>query len=184
MKPKICSPLIAAIFASTSSIAADGPGPTGWTKSDSGVYSHNASGVACPARIGVYMLGQVEGPASPNLLGTCNYSDSEGRRGIIDVRRYLRGVGETPFAIENDRMLIDGGQIQGASAGAKLGAYYRGGVGQMIDGEPARILVLTTVRNGLLVDCVEWQKTSAPSLLRAGVAPFSHHCSELFGPLR
>ena len=182
MKPTICGGLIATVFAFTSSLAADGPGPAGWKKSAYGIYSHTESGVTCPPRIGVYTLGQVDGPANPNFLGTCHYSDAEDRRGLIHVRRYMRGVGDTPVAIGNDQMLMEGTQNKDAPQGAKTAGTYRGGPGPNIGGEPTRILVQTTVKNGLLVDCVEWQKNSTPSLVRIGVAPFSQHCSELLGP--
>jgi hypothetical protein len=127
--------------------------PEGWSRSATG-YTHDESGISCPATIGSYSLLRLEGPAAPTTLGTCVYSGGALRIGQVRVRKFVDGVGETPLAIQNDRGLMGLVPMGGASAGTRPVAAYRAGPGPVIDGTETSQFVLTSVRKGLMMDCI------------------------------
>ena len=154
--------------------------PEGWVLGTDGTYSHGESGVTCAPTIEKFALQKLDGPAEPNILGICEYSDADGRRGEIRVRRYISGVGETPLAIKNDRVLMGDEGATGLPTGAKLMAAARAGPGPQIEGEPTIRNVYTFAQHGLLIDCAAWEKKSvyAP---KDAMLSFSLACMHLQG---
>ena len=130
------------------------PLPDGWSRGDDGTYTHDKSGVVCPPAKGPYTFVRLDGPSDPGILGVCNYSGGPARIGKIRVRSFIDGVGETPLAIQNDRGLMGMIPVQGVPAGGRPVAAYRGGPGPVIDGVQTTQFVLTSVSNGLMVDCI------------------------------
>ena len=80
--------------------------PDGWTQTNDGSFSQVQSGVVCAKTLGAYNFVRLDAGASANELGTCIYSGGDVRVGKIRVRRFVDGVGETPLAIQNDRVLM------------------------------------------------------------------------------
>src|SRR4051812_33747581 len=99
--------------------------PVGWVKSSDGSFTHTERGFVCKAAINAYTLQRVDGPADPNILGTCVYSGGVDRIGLIRVRKFIDGVGDTPLAVQNDRRLMGLAPANGVPAGAKLVEAYR-----------------------------------------------------------
>ena len=136
-------------------LAADPPAaPDGWSRADDGTYTHDKSGVVCPPAMGAYTFVRLDGPTDSGILGVCVYSGGPVRVGKIRVRTFIDGVGETPMAIQNDRGLMGLVPIQGMPAGGKPVGAFRGGPGPIIDGTETAQLVMTDVKNGLMVDCI------------------------------
>jgi hypothetical protein len=128
--------------------------PAGWTKSADGSYAHSDSGIVCSAKVNAYTLQRVDGPADPNILGTCVYSGGDKRIGLIRIRKFVDGVGETPLAIQNDRGLMGLVPMSGGPPGAKPVEAFRSGPGPIVDGTQLGQFVITSVHKGLLSDCI------------------------------
>jgi hypothetical protein len=156
MKAVLC--LIAVLGAGAALADSTAP-PDGWTLNGDGVYSHSQSGVVCAKTVGTYNFVRLDGPSEPNILGVCVYSGGDLRIGEIRVRKFIDGVGETPLAIQNDRSLMGLVPMTGAPPGAKPLGAQRIGPGPMIDGNETRQSVVTTVRGGLLMDCISLTRT-------------------------
>lgn len=140
--------LACAVLLATAALADDVP--AGWSRGGDGTYTHIASGVTCASDVKGYAFKGIQGPSDPNFEGVCTYDDGKGDTGLLRVRRYVEGVGETPMAIQNDYGLMHpqmsgGGQILGA---------VRGGPGPLVDGVQTYQIVMTTVAKGYLVDCI------------------------------
>ena len=120
--------------------------PVGWSEAGD-VMLHEASGTRCPHDISGFHAMRLSGPVEPNILGTCRYEDPSGwDEAGMQVRRYMRDVGESRLAIENDRALLE----------------PRGGTPMMMvrfapvtnrNGEMGGVVIITKTRNGLLIDC-------------------------------
>jgi hypothetical protein len=142
------------------SAAADEMAKAGW-KMDGGAAFHEASTTKCPAELPGFNALIFTGPAEPNILGTCTYKDSSGMGDAgIQVRKYMRDVGESRDAIINDRTLIE--PRPGADVPFMMVRI------QPIttrDGKSGGRMVITKTRGGLLIDCFgegeSIEKTSA-----------------------
>ena len=150
--------------------------PAGWSRAADGTYTHVESGVVCPVDVKGYSLRQVEGPSDPGFLGICSYQNADGVAGLIRIRRYIEGVGETPLAIQNDYGLMHP-DVQTGNGIGKMVDAFRGGPGPVVDGVQTRQMVTTTVVRGLLVDCIDRQA-------KEGMPPhdFSDACWSLNSP--
>jgi hypothetical protein len=133
----------------------------GWSRAADGAFTHTQSGVTCPSDIKGYAFKALAGPSAPNFEGICSYDNGQGETGLVRVRRYVEGVGETPLAIQNDYGLMhptmsNGGRVVGA---------FRGGPGPVVDGVQTYQIVMTTVAKGYLVDCIarHTEKSMPPS---------------------
>ena len=148
--------LLAGIPAALAQSAYDNPGSAaaqamtkaGW-KMDAGVALHAASTTTCPAMLPGFAALIFTGPIEPNILGTCTYKDSAdaGDTGI-QVRRYMRDVGESRDAIANDRTLME------PRAGENV-PFMMVRITEITtrDGKPGGRMVITKARGGFLVDC-------------------------------
>jgi hypothetical protein len=134
------------------------PLPDGWTARADGSYTHLQSGVVCSKTIGTYNFVRLDGPSDAGILGICIYSGGDVRVGEIRVRKFIDGVGDTPLAIHNDRVLMGLEPIAGAPPGARIESGARGGPGPSIDGSASYQYVVTNLRNGFLVDCISQTK--------------------------
>lgn len=140
--------LIILAFTARSALADDVP--AGWARAADGTYTHVASGIACPAEIKGYRFKRLDGPVAPNMEGVCTYENGNGETGLVRVRRYVEGVGETPLAIQNDYGLMH----PNTSNGGKMVGAFRGGPGPVVDGVQTYQIVLTNVAKGFLIDCI------------------------------
>ncbi len=120
----------------------------GW-KMDSGAAIHEASTTRCPAELPGFAALIFTGPVGPNILGTCTYKDSadSGDAGI-QVRKYMRDIGESRDAINNDRTLMEPGP--GADIPFMM---VRLAPITTRDGKSGGRMVITKTRGGLLIDC-------------------------------
>jgi hypothetical protein len=122
--------------------------PTGWTQREDGAYVHTASAAICPAELGGLKRAGLEAKAAPDL-GICTYTSEQDREGLIRVRQYVRGQGETSLAIQNDIMLIEP-----PPGSPNVVAGQRVGPGPEKNGAPTQQFVITVAHNGILIDCV------------------------------
>jgi len=130
------------------SAAAKEMAKAGW-KMEHGVALHEASMTKCPAELTGLNALVFTGPVDPNILGTCTYKDptDSGDAGI-QVRRYMRDVGESRDAIINDRTLME------PRPGAEIPfMMVRLSPITMRDGKSGGRMVITKTRGGLLIDC-------------------------------
>jgi hypothetical protein len=134
-------------FASGAAMA-DGV-PAGWIKAPDGTYTHTASAMHCPSEIAGFVFQALSVPADPNFEGVCTYTKGD-ESGLLRVRRYVEGAGETPLAIKNDYGLMHPAQANGG----QIVAAYRGGPGPVLDGVQTHQFVLTFATKGYLVDCI------------------------------
>ena len=121
--------------------------PVGWDRNLDGSYKQAESGVLCPRSFGGFGFTRIEGPASntPNVLGTCFYSDGQGRVGTLRVRRYDSKNDQRALAA-NDKALM-------ATDGTAPRILLHSG----IDHNGGSRVTATVARRGLLVDCSVWQ---------------------------
>lgn len=133
---------------SNGSAAAEEMAKAGWTMV-SGAAVHEASTTKCPAELPGFNALIFTGPAGPNILGTCTYKDSAGNGDAgIQVRKYLRGVGESRDAVVNDRTLME------PRPGAEVPfMMVRMAPITTRDGKNGGRMVITKTRGGLLIDC-------------------------------
>jgi hypothetical protein len=148
-----------------------GNAQAGWTQGADGTYAHIASGMRCPSEIAHYAFQSFSGPADPNFEGVCTYAKGS-ESGLLRVRRYVAGAGETPLAVRND----DGLMHADMSNGGKIMAAFRGGPGPVVDGVQTYQFVLTFALKGYLVDCIarHADKSQPP-------ADFTDACMKLAG---
>jgi hypothetical protein len=129
------------------SAAAEAMAKAGW-RMDSGTAVHEASSTKCPADLPGLEALIFTGPLGPNVLGTCTYKDSTGAGDTgIQVRRYIRDVGESRDAIQNDRTLME---PRGSNPPFMTVRF------QQIttrDGKRGGRVIITKTRGGLLIDC-------------------------------
>jgi hypothetical protein len=120
----------------------------GW-KMEGSAALHAASTTKCPAELTGLGALIFTGPVEPNILGTCTYKDNaDGGDAGIQVRRYMRNVGESRDAIQNDRMLME------PRAGADVPfMMVRFTPITTRDGKRGGRMVITKTRGGLLIDC-------------------------------
>ena len=143
-----------------SSAAAQAMAKAGWTM-ESGAALHQASSTKCPAELPGFNALIFTGPVEPNILGTCTYKDdADGGDAGMQVRRYMRDVGESRDAIINDRMLME--PRPGADVPFMM---VRLTPITLRDGKSGGRMVITKTRGGLLIDCFgegeSLEKTSA-----------------------
>ena len=121
--------------------------PDGWTKDAGGGFAHVSSETKCPLESDGFKTLLFSGAAEPNIVGICHYADAmdTGDAGIR-LRRYLAGVGESPEAIANDRMLIEPGSNGPPLFTVRIAPLT-------VNGKSGARLTITKVRGGLLVDC-------------------------------
>jgi len=133
---------------SPGSAAAQAMTKAGW-KMESGMALHAASTTRCPAMLPGFDTLIFTGPAEPNILGTCTYKDNaDGGDTGMQVRRYMRDVGESRDAIVNDRALME------PRAGANVPfMMVRFTEITTRDGKPGGRMVITKAKGGFLVDC-------------------------------
>jgi hypothetical protein len=162
--------LVAVLMASSAALAQSIP--AGWSQSEN-TYTHTASGIACPTDVAGYTFKSIAGPSDPNFDGVCTYDKGGSETGLIRVRHYVDGVGETPMAIQNDYRLM---HPDIAGGPGKIMGTVRGGPGPVVDGVQTYQLVLTTIHNGFLVDCISrhTDKSAPPS-------EFALACNRLMG---
>jgi hypothetical protein len=89
------------------------------------------------------------GPSAPNIVGTCTYKDTaDGGDTGIQVRRYIRGVGESRAAVLNDRTLMEPRPGEDAP-------FMMVRIDEIMtrDGKPGGRMVITKKRGDFLVDC-------------------------------
>ncbi|MDZ4867732.1 MAG: hypothetical protein SGI91_10445 [Alphaproteobacteria bacterium] len=86
------------------------------------------------------------------------------------MRQYVPGLGDTPLAVQNDKMLME------PQSGRKIVAGQRVGPGPDKNGAPTQQFVLTIARKGLLVDCITRQLKSDQG---KDAMDFAFACSEL-----
>jgi len=160
--------LFAGIHGALAQSAFDNPGgaaaqemtKAGW-KMDGGIALHEASTTRCPATLPGFEALVLTGPSAPNIVGTCTYKDmaDSGDTGI-QVRRYMRGVGESRAAVVNDRALMEPRAGQDAP-------FMMVRIDEITtrDGKPGGRMVITKKRGSFLVDCFgegeSVEKTSA-----------------------
>jgi hypothetical protein len=135
------------VYEIQNSAAAEATAKAGW-RMDSGAALHEVSTTKCPAALPGFEPLTFTGPAEPNVLGTCTYKDSAGGGDTgIQVRRYVRDVGESREAVQNDRMLME---PRGANVPFMMVRF------QPImtrDGKRGGRVIITKTRGGLLIDC-------------------------------
>lgn len=135
-------------FDNPTSAAAQEMANAGWSI-EGGVALHAASTTKCPAMLAGFAPLILTGPSSPNILGTCTYKDAtdHGDTGM-QVRRYMRGVGESRDAVLNDRTLMEPrpGETVPFMAVRITEITTR-------DGKPGGRMVITKARGGFLIDC-------------------------------
>jgi hypothetical protein len=132
----------------------------GW-KMAAGVALHASSATKCPAMLPGFDALILTGPSGPNIVGTCTYKDmaNAGDTGI-QVRRYMRDVGESRDAIMNDRTLME------PRPGEDV-PFMMVRIADITtrDGKPGGRMVITKKRGDFLVDCFgegdSMEKTSA-----------------------
>ena len=120
----------------------------GWTMA-AGVALHAASTTKCPAMLSGFDPLVLTGPTSPNILGTCTYKDTaDGGDTGIQVRRYMRGVGESRDAVVNDRTLME-------PRPGETVPFMMVRITEITtrDGKPGGRMVITKAKGGFLVDC-------------------------------
>ena len=132
----------------------------GW-KMDAGMALHAASMTRCPATIMGFQSLVFTGPTSPNIIGTCTYKDgADGGDVGIQVRRYIRGVGESREAVVNDRVLME-------PRPGETPPFMMVRIGEITtrDGKQGGRMVITKKKSDFLVDCFgegeSLEKTSA-----------------------
>lgn len=141
---------LAAVLSLVATQAAAQSLPAGWTQDESG-YTHAASGVHCPSSVADYAFKSLSLPSDQGFEGVCTYANGSGETGLVRVRHYVEGVGETPLAIKNDYSLT---HPEDAGTPGKLVETFRGGPGPVVDGAPTFQFVLTALHKGYLIDCI------------------------------
>ena len=139
---------LAQVGSEPSSSASQLPPPLGWSIAADSIV-HEESTTRCTNDVAGFLPLRLSGPVEPNVLGTCHYEDPAGGGDVgIQVRRYMRGVGESRDAIVNDRMLMEPrpGSLTPGFAARMLPVKTR-------DGQMGGLVIITKVRNGFLVDC-------------------------------
>ncbi len=122
--------------------------PSDWAVRDDSTLVHAPSGALCPLEIASFKRVGIESKGPPDL-GICTYAGEQDLGGLIRVRQYVRGAGETPLAAQNDQMLIE------PPAGSpKIVMGLRAGPGPDKNGAPTQQSVITVARKGLLIDCI------------------------------
>jgi hypothetical protein len=130
------------------SAAAKAMANAGWTMR-SGEAFHEASTTKCPAALPGFEALIFTGPVEPNVLGTCTYRHvADGGDTGIQVRRYIRGVGESRDAIQNDRALMEPGRDAAIPF-----MMVRFTPITTRDGKRGGRVVITKTRGGFLIDC-------------------------------
>jgi hypothetical protein len=150
--------------------------PSGWTQDAGGTYHHPDSRTLCHPALGSYTLTRLDGPSEPGILGVCVYTGGTLRIGLIRVRKFIDGVGETPLTIQNDRTLMGLIPAQGVPPGGKLVESFRGGPGPIIEGTQTAQYVITQHAGDLLVDCIS-QTGEDKAERDFGFANFLQGCS-------
>jgi hypothetical protein len=142
--------------------------PDGWGRNMDGTFKQSASGVLCPKTFQSFDFQRLIGPdpATPNVLGTCLYSDGAGRTGAIRIRSYLEGWGDDQAMSTNDKLLM-------ATDGSAPPMLMRAGISRKTGGGR---LTVTVDKSGYLVDCSVTQ-LSHETPDRA----FALYCSTLTG---
>ncbi|MFM9863164.1 MAG: hypothetical protein ACKVRO_06115 [Micropepsaceae bacterium] len=133
------------------------PLPADWSPKADGTLNHGPSGAVCPVKLADFARTTIESKGAPDL-GICTYAGGNNSEGLIRVRQYVRGQGETPLAIQNDEALIE---PKPDTPNVVIG--FRVGPGPEKNGAPTRQAVLTTANNGLLIDCIGRQLASDSS---------------------
>lgn len=149
--------ILVACVSASATIAWAAELPLGWTAREADLVIHEQSGARCPLELGGIRRTMIESKGEPDL-GICYYADDKDHEGLLRVRQYVRGAGETPLAIQNDRVLME---PEGNERNVVSGV--RGGPGPATNGTPTRQFVLTFKRNGLLIDCIGRQLASDQS---------------------
>ncbi|MGH6644182.1 MAG: hypothetical protein ACRED3_15960, partial [Bradyrhizobium sp.] len=156
MKTRIAAAFFLCALLSACTASPPAASRSDWIKAADGNYTHRPSGAVCAVEVEGFALQGLLMPAIQGSLGTCEYIDGAGRIGEIRVRRYIAGVGETPGTIQNDDALMRG--TVSDAPNKVLQGTVRVGIGPEIDGEPSVRFMVTVVRNGLLIDCVVWER--------------------------
>jgi hypothetical protein len=143
--------------------------PAGWSAREDGAVVHGPSGAVCPTEIAGFKRVGLDSKGAPDL-GLCAYTGAQDREGLIRVRQYVPGVGESSLAIQNDKMLME------PQPGRQIVAGQRVGPGPAKNGAPTQQFVLTIARKGLLVDCISRQLKSDEG---KGAMDFALACMEL-----
>jgi len=154
--------------------------PAGWVLNADGSYLHSQSGLICTKTVGSYNFVRLDGASDPNILGVCVYSGGDVRVGEIRIRKFVDGVGDTPLAIQSDRVLM--GKAAGdAPPGYTAKFAERMGPGPEMDGQRTSQSVITFLRGGFLVDCISLTKIDKDEAMNA-LQNFGHVCAFPGGP--
>jgi hypothetical protein len=140
--------LAQSVFDNPGSAAAQEMTKAGWTM-EAGAALHAASTTKCPAMLPGFDALILTGPIAPNIVGTCTYRDAaDGGDTGIQVRRYVRGVGESRDAVVNDRMLME-------PRPGETPPFMMVRIAEITtrDGKPGGRMVITKKKGDFLVDC-------------------------------
>lgn len=135
-------------FDNPNTASAQSMAKAGW-KVENGEALHQMSTTKCPAELAGLGALILTGPVEPNILGTCTYKDqADGGDAGLQVRRYMRDVGESRDAIVNDRMLME--PRPGAEVPFMMVRFTQI---TLRDGKSGGRMVITKKKGELLVDC-------------------------------
>jgi hypothetical protein len=173
MSPAVVPTLALAVASMLGAMAARADDlPAGWSARADATLVHEQSGTTCPPELAGFKRVQIDSKGAPDL-GVCTYAGNPDLEGLIRVRQYVRGAGETPLAIQNDQTLMEPppGSPQIVSA-------IRSGPGPEGNGAATQQFVITKKRNGLLVDCIGRQPRSDTG---KGASDFALACLKHLG---
>lgn len=131
--------------------------PSGWSARADATLLHQQSGATCPLELAGLKRVRIASNGAPDL-GICTYAGEPDLEGLIRVRQYVRGAGETPMAIQNDQMIMEP-----PPGSPKIVSGIRMGPGPTRNGAATQQVVLTITLNGLLIDCIGRQLQSDDS---------------------
>jgi hypothetical protein len=116
--------------------------PLGWTQREDGAYVHAQTTTVCPRELADHTRTSLR-VGTPPIIAECTYAKGADMIGIIRIRNYVPGQGETELAIENDRKLMEPGTTT-VSAGR---------MPPVRPSEGKQRFITTVARGGLLIDC-------------------------------
>jgi hypothetical protein len=108
---------------------------------------------------------------APPVIALCNYSDGQSKTGVIRIRTYVPGQGESELAIKNDEALMRPGSTTVSTARLPPVHFQQG--------QPTIVREVSSVtRGGLLIDCEETFPWVQP--LPDPATQFDHFCMQQF----
>jgi hypothetical protein len=163
---------VAAALAVTISTAAPAQLLPGWTRAPDGSFKHTLSGAVCPLKLDKFSLSGLEKSTDANTLGICAYADNDDHTAEIRIRRYVKGVGETPTAIQNDQGLMELGRDHDMVTAFRVTPL------PSTDDRELSADVITVALKGHLIDCLVIRlRTEDPQIS----TPVHKQCFEMRG---